>query len=203
MEEKIMKEFNLQTIIGETILLEETQAYKNMGFDFGEDHEISMTATFRNGYAVLDNFKYYKMVYPTMEDVKASTSMQDAITAYTCRDEINFFDIALKYGKLVIDYDYLKDSIDLYAPSTEVIALVLKMATMLDRFQTNVTMNKKIGNLVCVKVERENSNAMVLVHWKPMPKLSTKKDPFCSAFILTKRELQTIIREFPVTMKPR
>ena len=35
----------------------------------------------------------------------------------------------------------------------------------------------------------------VLVHWYPNFKLSTQTDPYCSAYILTKKEINTLIGE--------
>lgn len=92
----------------------------------------------------------------------------------------------------------------LYHPTEEVESLVLKMIDLFDKPLSNgVVVNGlrfddshlKIGDLTVQWVCRVKNHCGIEIHWYPNYKISTKNDPFCSAFVLTESELSTIYRE--------
>jgi hypothetical protein len=53
----------------------------------------------------------------------------------------------------------------------------------------------KLGGMWVKSVQtEENGIGGVLVHWEPNHRISTKIDPFCSAYILTTQEIQKTLR---------
>ena len=53
--------------------------------------------------------------------------------------------------------------------------------------------NLELAGLKVKSVELEKSHSCVLVHWHPDHNVSTKSDPFCSAYILQDDELKTLL----------
>lgn len=82
------------------IVYDQEDVLQKAGIGLDQDGECQITMTFDDGKSVAVEDEHLTMVYPTVEEVKQSEKMQSEITAYTGRDEINQFDIALKYGKL-------------------------------------------------------------------------------------------------------
>jgi len=68
------------------------------GYEF-EDGECVVSMTFGDGKAVSDDGKL-EMIYPTVDEVRKSDEMQEAIYNYTGRPDINQYDIALRYGEV-------------------------------------------------------------------------------------------------------
>lgn len=52
----------------------------------------------------------------------------------------------------------------------------------------------KVGGLYLKSLNIEEISG-VLVHWEPDPKVSRQYDPYCSAYILTPREIRRIIKK--------
>ena len=82
------------------IVYDQEDVLQQAGIGLDQDGECQITMTFNDGKAVAVEDEHLTMVYPTVEEVKQSETMQNEITSYTGRDDINQFDIALKYGKL-------------------------------------------------------------------------------------------------------
>ena len=82
------------------IVYDQEDVLQQAGIGLDQDGECQITMTFNDGKAVAVEDEHLTMVYPTVEEVKQSATMQKEITSYTVRDDINQFDIALKYGKL-------------------------------------------------------------------------------------------------------
>ena len=82
------------------IVYDQEDVLQQAGIGLDQDGECQITMTFNDGKAVAVEDEHLTMVYPTVEEVKQSATMQKEITSYTGRDDINQFDIALKYGKL-------------------------------------------------------------------------------------------------------
>ena len=92
----------------------------------------------------------------------------------------------------------------LYHPTSKVEKKVLEMVNLFDTplqnkrgaiTITSLSFKKdfiKIGDLSVKKVERENSPSAILIHWYPIPHLSNKTDVYCSAFVLSEKELKLI-----------
>ena len=80
------------------------------GYEFDDSGECPIEMHFYDGLAVATDDSGLVMRYPTIAKVRQSEKMQRAIYRYTDREDINQFDIALKYGKLekykmVADYN--------------------------------------------------------------------------------------------------
>ena len=80
------------------------------GYEFDDSGECPIEMHFYDGLAVATDDSGLVMRYPTIAQVQQSEKMQRAIYRYTDREDINQFDIALKYGKLekykmVADFD--------------------------------------------------------------------------------------------------
>lgn len=100
--------------------------------------------------------------------------------------------------------DYLKIARALYKPTEKVERLVLKLCDLFDEPMPNgVTITSiefkegalKVGNLSVRELVRGGQHCGVEVHWYRDHKLTTKSDPFCSAFILKYNSLQKLYRE--------
>ena len=70
------------------------------GYEFDDSGECPIEMHFYDGLAVATDDSGLVMRYPTIAKVRQSEKMQRAIYRYTDREDINQFDIALKYGKL-------------------------------------------------------------------------------------------------------
>ena len=90
----------------------------------------------------------------------------------------------------------------LYQPTQLVISLIDEICKELDKrgygYGDKFTMPEgfRIGKpaLTMLSMEREDSHCHLLIHWKPDFKISTKRDPFCSAFILRPNTLKKILK---------
>jgi hypothetical protein len=82
------------------IVYDQESIPQQAGIGLDQDGECQITMTFDDGKSIAVEDEHLIMVYPTIEEVNQSEKMQSEISAYTGRDEINQFDIALKYGKL-------------------------------------------------------------------------------------------------------
>ena len=100
--------------------------------------------------------------------------------------------------------DYLTIAKALYKPTPKVEALVLKLCDLFDKPLPNgVTITSltfkegalKIGGLPVKELIRGGQHCGIEVHWYPDLTLSTKTDPFCSAFILRYNSLEKLYRE--------
>lgn len=87
----------------------------------------------------------------------------------------------------------------IYNPQKGVEKVVIKICQL---FDTRKELNKvrfdhkfKLGGLTVKSVEREHSHSAILVHWKPDFKVSTTSDPFCSAYVLTLKEVNKLYNE--------
>ena len=86
----------------------------------------------------------------------------------------------------------------LYRPQSGVEEVVDKMCELFDSHRLhNFTFQHpfKIGDLSVKSVEREKSHSAILIHWEADHNVSTKSDPFCSAYILTLEEINAIYSE--------
>jgi hypothetical protein len=79
---------------------EDREAVEKAGLTFNEDGECYLSMKFEDGIARMTDDTKLEMTYPTIEEVKKSEQMQDAIMSYTGRDDIIPYDIALRFGKL-------------------------------------------------------------------------------------------------------
>lgn len=100
--------------------------------------------------------------------------------------------------------DYLNIARALYKPTPKVEALVLKLCDLFDDPLPNgVTITSltfkegtlTLANLSVREIIRGGQHCGIEVHWYPNHKVSTKTDPFCSAFILKYNSLQKLYRE--------
>lgn len=100
--------------------------------------------------------------------------------------------------------DYLKIAKALYKPTPKVEGLVLKLCDLFDKPLPNgVTINSltfkegtlTLGGLKVKKVIRGGRHCGIEVHWYPNFNISTKNDPFCSAFVLRYNSLEKLYRE--------
>lgn len=97
-EVALVKEYRDEILIAEN---DETRdIIKEAGFDFDPaDKECLLTMDFFDGLARALGGKI-EMTYPTIQEVMDSPEMQEEIRHYTGRNNINQFDICLKYGKV-------------------------------------------------------------------------------------------------------
>ena len=117
---------------------------------------------------------------------------------------------ALKISKRNMNEKLLTLERTLYRPTPKVEGLVLKLCELFDKPLNNgITITYlsfkpnflKLGDLMVKSIERENSHSAILVHWYPNKTISTKNDPFCSAFILTPKELSKLYDAMKETFK--
>lgn len=96
----------------------------------------------------------------------------------------------------MIKKEHLETARLLYHPSKEVEGLVVSIVELLEKHDVNSVhiddSSLKIDELSVRMIEIEHSHSALLIHWEPNPTISTTSDPFCSAFILTYEELNTI-----------
>lgn len=99
--------------------------------------------------------------------------------------------------------EHLEIARTLYRPTPKVEALALKLCDLFDKplpngvTITSLTFKKgalKVGGL-SVKELIRGGECGIEVHWYPDFTLSTKTDPFCSAFILRYNSLEKLYRE--------
>ena len=92
----------------------------------------------------------------------------------------------------------------LYKPTPKVEGLVLQLCDLFDKPLPNgVTITSltfkegalTLGNLSVKELIRGGQHCGVEVHWYPDFNVSTKTDPFCSAFILRYNSLEKLYRE--------
>jgi hypothetical protein len=92
----------------------------------------------------------------------------------------------------------------LYRPTPKVETLVLKLCDLFDKplpngvTITSLTFKKgflALGGLSVKELIRVGQHCGIEVHWYPDFTLSTKTDPFCSAFILRYNSLERLYRE--------
>lgn len=100
--------------------------------------------------------------------------------------------------------DHLEMARILYKPTPKVEELVLKLCDLFDKpLRRGVTITSisfkqghlKIGGLSVKEVIRGGQHNGIEVHWYPNYFISTKDDPFCSAFVLKYNSLQKLYRE--------
>lgn len=95
----------------------------------------------------------------------------------------------------MINKKHLETARKIYKPNHHQVAWVGKIVSLLERkgfLGVRFDNPFKVGDLVCVGLELEDSHTCCLVKWKPNFEISTTQDPCCSAFILTTSELKTI-----------
>ena len=194
------------TSFQDNIIIGEEQKYINMGIPFDDWHEAYMECVFHDGYAEVIGHPQYKLVYPTIEQVKNSQAKIKAITEYTgIHDSINFHDIALKYADVVLNEEYFADVKGLYKATDKQIKLTLAITTVMDVYAVK-TFNiedehiKTREGLEALYVERENTHCMILVHWKPKRNISCRQDPYCPAFMLSTHTLEKIWKHMNKTL---
>jgi hypothetical protein len=92
----------------------------------------------------------------------------------------------------------------LYRPTPKVETLVLRLCDLFDKplpngvAITSLTFKKgalSLGGLSVKELIRGGQHCGIEVHWYPDFTLSTKTDPFCSAFILRYNSLEKLYRE--------
>jgi hypothetical protein len=100
--------------------------------------------------------------------------------------------------------EHLEIARALYKPTPKVEALVLKLYDLLDKpllngaTITSLSFKKgalTLGGLSVKELVKSGQHCGVEVHWYPDFTLSTKTDPFCSAFILRYNSLEKLCRE--------
>ena len=100
--------------------------------------------------------------------------------------------------------DYLTIAKALYKPSPKVEGLVLKLCDLFDKPLPNgVTITSltfkegalTLGDLSVKELIRGGQHCGIEVHWYPNYNVSTKTDPFCSAFVLRYNSLEKLYRE--------
>ena len=100
--------------------------------------------------------------------------------------------------------EHLEVAKAIYKPKPKVEAIVLKLCDLFDKPLSNgVVINGlrfdnshlKIGDLTVKWVYRVENHCGIEIHWYPDYKISTKSDPFCSAFMLTEKEVAKLYRE--------
>lgn len=100
--------------------------------------------------------------------------------------------------------EHLEIARALYRPTPKVEALVLKLCDLFDKplpngvTITSLTFKKgalTLGDLSVKELIRGGQHCGIEVHWYPNFTLSTKTDPFCSAFILRNNSLEKLCRE--------
>ena len=96
----------------------------------------------------------------------------------------------------MIEKEHLETARLLYHPSKEVEGLVVRIVELLEKRNVNGVRfdnsSLKLNELTVRMILIEHSHCVLSVHWEPNPTISTTQDPFCSAFILTYEELNTI-----------
>ncbi len=96
----------------------------------------------------------------------------------------------------MIKKEHLETARLLYHPSKEVEELVVRIVELLEKRNVNGVRfedgSLKLDEMSVRMIEIEHSHSVLLIHWEPNPYISTTSDPFCSAFILTYEELNTI-----------
>jgi len=120
-----------------------------------------------------------------------------------------------KLGIKTMKEGHLKMARLLYRPTPKVEAIVLELCDLFDRpllngvVITSLSFKKgalNIGGLMVKEVVRGGQHCGVEVHWWPNHAISTKSDPFCSAFSLRYNSLQKLYREVEkviVAMQPK
>ncbi len=97
-----------------------------------------------------------------------------------------------------------KARLQLYKPSPTMFQLVAKLAGLIRNCHGNTQVNGlrfdsnsfKVGELYVRMIEvKPNDIAHVLIHWYPNFYISTKNDPFCSAYMLEQWEIELIINK--------
>jgi len=95
----------------DVIILYEDEETKKAGLDFDKKHELEVMMDFQDGFArevnddesdMKDEENPIVLVYPMIKEVMTSKKMIGEIIDYTscnCKEDISFYDIALKYGK--------------------------------------------------------------------------------------------------------
>jgi len=100
--------------------------------------------------------------------------------------------------------EHLEIARALYRPTPKVEALVLKLCDLFDKplpngvTITSLTFKKgalALGGLSVKELIRGGQHCGIEVHWYPDFTLSTKTDPFCSAFMLRYNSLEKLYRE--------
>lgn len=114
--------------------------------------ELYLTGTFKNGYAVLtdEDGKFYFMTYPKESEI--TEKMRKSIQSYTGRKLEDYYEVALKYGKLndkktaierkrCIVYDEMIDDIIKEIKKSKSTALVLdgNFTVSIDMFEDGRT----------------------------------------------------------------
>ena len=98
-----------------------------------------------------------------------------------------------------------KARLQLYKPTSTIYQLVDELANLIThcfgdkvevnglRFDSN---SLKIGKLYVKMIEVNPKDiGHVMIHWYPNYKISPRLDPFCSAYIFKRRELDKLIQE--------
>jgi hypothetical protein len=96
----------------------------------------------------------------------------------------------------MIEKKHLETARLLYHPSKEVEGLVVRIVELLEKHNVNGVRiddsSLKLDELSVRMIAIEHSHCVLTIHWEPNPTISTTQDPYCSAFILTYEELNTI-----------
>lgn len=110
-----------------------------------------------------------------------------------------------RYG--MIEKKHLETARLLYHPSKEVEGLVVRIVELLEKRNVNGVRfddsSLKFDELTVRMILIEHSHCVLSVHWEPNHNISTKSDPFCSAFILTYKELNTIYSKLSKVLATR
>ena len=100
--------------------------------------------------------------------------------------------------------EYLETAKALYRPTSKVEAIALKLCDLFDKplpngvTVTSLTFKKGalvLDGLSVKELIRGGQHCGIEVHWYPDFTLSTKTDPFCSAFISRYNSLEKLYRE--------
>ena len=107
----------------------------------------------------------------------------------------------------MIEKKHLETARLLYHPSKGVEGLVVSIVELLEKHDVDSVRidygSLKLDELSVRMIEIEHSHSVLLIHWEPNPTISTTSDPFCSAFILTYEELNTIYSKLSKVLATR
>lgn len=86
----------------EIIVSQFEDVLQKAGLSLNEVGECPLYMTFYDGKAVAHNIPKLVMIYPTVEEVKASEQMMRELSCsdYSCPNHIDQYRIALRYGEL-------------------------------------------------------------------------------------------------------
>lgn len=152
----------------DSILLSKDMFRHDLGISFDESGEHEAYFRFLDGYAIETDEDGNALLednpivlrYPTLDEVRGNRSMQSHIYDYTLRDDINQYDVALKYGipsrqEMLMDERDIRDLMMPYQTGSGVMVFL----------KDPIPFNAELGNsIVGVWVDRKDSSKDCVVH---------------------------------------